>query len=1014
MNSARTTPTADSVRALMPQLQRELSELVAIPCVSASGYPEETHADLLKARDFIVELLRDAGVEQIESLELPETAPIIMGEIPAPDGAPTVLLYGHYDVVPAGEESKWESPPFEATERDGAIYGRGSADSKSNILVHVGALRAWEGRPPVGVKIVIEGQEEIGSAFTTFPPSKPELFAADAMVIADMGSLRPGVPTLTIALRGTASVIVEVRTLAGPKHSGQFGGVAPDALVVLLHALASLHDERGDVAVDGLRREEWTGATYSDDEFRELAEVAEGLPFFGTGGLGERVWSGPALTVTGVDAQPVDQALNAVVPYARAKLNLRIHPEQDPDGGAGRAREASRSAAAVRDLARGDAGRDREGIRRGHVRPGLRRGARRLRDGLGQRAVVRRDRRLDPARQRAPGGGPGRGDPAAGHDRRLRQHPRAERARPDRRVREGGGRRDRALRAARRDLPEDGGIVTTAPEAAPAREPIMQRILGAIERGGNKMPNPAILFVWLCVIVIVLSALLAWADIKVTYQVVEPPPISVEETVPGGSTQPSGGLPDASVQEGEYTVREETASIQSLLSADGIRFLFTSFVASFRNFAAVAIILVVMIGVGLAEAAGLIGALIRKLVKVSSEAMLTPILVFIGVLSSIASDAGYLVLIPLGAAAFKSVGRNPLAGMAAAFAGVAAGFGVNFLITPLDGVLTEITNDASALADPEQSIDLAANLYFGIASTILVTIVLTLVSVYIVERSLGKHDPALESGDESLDADKGPEVSPEAEAKGLRYALIATVAVLVGIGLLTVFPDAPLRDPVTGDIIGDSPFMDSLILIITIIFFAAGLAYGRGAGTIRTSDEVLASITKSWAGLASLLFLFLLIAQFIAYFNFSNMAQVAAVKLGDWLEEANIGVVWLLIGFVLVTMLVDLIMPAAIAKWAILAPIFIPLFLRLDVAPQTVLAAYRVGDSPFNVVTPLMAYFPLIIIFAQRYRRDAGIGTVVAMMLPYVLVLSIIWTLFFVGWYLLGIPLGPGAPVHND
>ena len=174
--------------------------------------------------------------------------------------------------------------------------------------------------------------------------------------------------------------------------------------------------------------------------------------------------------------------------------------------------------------------------------------------------------------------------------------------------------------------------------------------------------------------------------------------------------------------------------MQSLLSADGIRFLFTSFVANFRNFAAVAIILVVMIGVGLAEAAGLIGALIRKLVSVSSEAMLTPIIIFIGVLSSIASDAGYLVLIPLGAAAFKSVGRNPLAGMAAAFAGVAAGFGVNFLITPLDGVLTEITNDASALVDPDRSIDLAANLYFGIASTILVTIVLTLVSVRVVER----------------------------------------------------------------------------------------------------------------------------------------------------------------------------------------------------------------------------------------------------------------------------------------
>jgi len=550
------------------------------------------------------------------------------------------------------------------------------------------------------------------------------------------------------------------------------------------------------------------------------------------------------------------------------------------------------------------------------------------------------------------------------------------------------------------------------PPAEPSRG-MAERILGGIERGGNKMPDPAILFVWLAVGVIVLSALLSWADINVTYQVAKPPPVPVEEVVQGGSTQPSGGLPDASVQEGDYTIVEETASVQSLLSADGIRFLFTSFVANFRNFAAVAIILVVMIGVGLAEAAGLIGALIRKLVAVSSAAMLTPIIIFIGVLSSIASDAGYLVLIPLGAAAFKSVGRNPLAGIAAAFAGVAAGFGVNFLITPLDGVLTEITNDASGLVDPDSSIDLAANLYFGIASTILVTLVLTFVSVRIVERSVGAHDPADESDDESLDADKGPEVSAEAEARGLRFALLATLAVLVPICLLTFLPDAPLRDPVTGDIIGDSPFMDSLIVIITIIFFAAGLAYGRGAGTMRTSDEVLASITKSWAGLASLLFLFLLIAQFIAYFNYSNMAQVAAVKLGDWLEEANVGAVWLLIAFVVVTLLVDFIMPAAIAKWAILAPIFIPLFMRLDIAPQTVLAAYRVGDSPANVITPLMAYFPLIVIFTQRYKKDAGIGTVVAMMLPYVLVLTVVWTLFFVAWYLLGIPLGPGSPVHT-
>lgn len=323
--------TRENVAALMPQLKDDLARLVAIPSVSSPGFPEETRPALLEAHEAVAGLFRDAGVERLGSLELPDTAPVITGEIPAPDGAPTLLLYSHYDVVPAGDESAWESPPFEATERDGAIYGRGAADSKSNVLMHVGALRAYGGKPPVGIKVVIEGQEEVGSAITSFPQSEPQLFVADAMVIGDMGSIRPGVPTLTVALRGTATATVAVRTLAGPKHSGQFGGAAPDALIVLLHALARLHDEQGDVAVPGLRREEWTGASYGEDEFRELAELEPGMPFFGTGGLGERVWSGPALTVTGIDVLSVDEALNAVVPHARAKLNLRIHPEQDPE-----------------------------------------------------------------------------------------------------------------------------------------------------------------------------------------------------------------------------------------------------------------------------------------------------------------------------------------------------------------------------------------------------------------------------------------------------------------------------------------------------------------------------------------------------------------------------------------------------------------------------------------------------------------------------------------------------------
>lgn len=551
--------------------------------------------------------------------------------------------------------------------------------------------------------------------------------------------------------------------------------------------------------------------------------------------------------------------------------------------------------------------------------------------------------------------------------------------------------------------------VTTPGPTPTSGHTFTQRMLDGIERLGNKMPDPAILFLALCGVVIVLSQVLAWADVKATYEVVKPPAVPTEETYYGGSTLPADVGPSLPEDPDAYELVTETAEVQGLLTGEGVRYLFTSFVDNFRNFSAVAIILVVMIGVGLAETAGLIGALIRKLVGVSSPGTLTFIIVLLGMVSSVASDAGYLVLIPLGAAAFVSVGRHPLAGIAAAFAGVSVGFGVNFLITPADGVLTEITNDAAGTG--AERIDLAANLYFSIASTLLVTIVATIVTTRLVEGRLGVYDPA--DGAPDAVADEAPPASPADEARGLRYALWASLAVIGAVALLTAIPGAPLRNPETGDVIGNSPFMDSLIVIIMLVFLAAGLAYGRGAGTLRGSADVLATITKSWAGLASLLFLFLLIAQFIAYFNFSNMAEVAAVKLGDVLEELSIGTVWLLIGVVIITVVIDLIIPAAIAKWALLAPIFIPLFMRLDVAPQTVLAAYRLGDSPANVITPLMAYFPLIVVFAKRYRRDSGIGTIVSMMLPYAIVVGIVWTVFFVVWYLLGIPLGPGSPIHT-
>ncbi len=373
-------------------------------------------------------------------------------------------------------------------------------------------------------------------------------------------------------------------------------------------------------------------------------------------------------------------------------------------------------------------------------------------------------------------------------------------------------------------------------------------------------------------------------------------------------------------------------------------------------------------------------------------------------LSSIASDAGYLVLIPLGAAAFISLGRHPVAGIAAAFAGVSAVFGVNLIITPLDGVLTEITNDAIHLLNPGYSIDLTANVYFSVVSTILMSIVCAVITDRVVEPRLGRWDR--QDAAEDLPADATAGVS-EAESKGLRAALFALIGVVIVIGLLTAPAGAPLRNPQTGAIIGDSPLMNSLIVLIMLLFLVTGFAYGRAAGVINSASDAIGAITKTFSGLGGLLFLFLVISQFLAYFNYSNIATIIAVTLGDALKSANLGAVPLLIMFVLVTALLNLIIPAAIAKWAILAPIFVPLFMKLNLAPAAVLAAYRVADSPGNVITPLMAYFGLIVIFTQKYQKDAGVGTVVAIMLPYAAWLTVLWTGLLLLWYLLGLPFGP-------
>jgi aminobenzoyl-glutamate transport protein len=538
--------------------------------------------------------------------------------------------------------------------------------------------------------------------------------------------------------------------------------------------------------------------------------------------------------------------------------------------------------------------------------------------------------------------------------------------------------------------------------------------LGWIERVGNKVPHPAIIFLALIVGVIGLSAVLAWADVSVTTEVAEAEETGVSQDYDaGGSSYPSlDHEPEQAIP--EYDVRTETIEVESLLNGDGIRYMFTTAVQNFNDFGVVAVILVAMIGVGVAEEAGLIAALIRKMVQVAPAGAITFIIVLLGGISSVASDAGYLVLIPLGAAAFASLGRNPLVGIAAAYAGVSASFFVNILITPADGIITEVTNEIVAgVAPGAEPLNVTNNFYFAIVSTLFTAAVMTVLTERYIEPRAGRWDPAERPADAPVDhVPAGDELAHE--SRGLRLSGIYTLVAVAIICALTFIPGAPLRNPETGEIFGNSPFMSSLLLIISMLFLAAGLGYGRGSGSLTGSTNVINAIVKTFNGLGGLIFLMLLIAQFIAFFNYSNISNVVATQLADLLGSADIGALPLLIGFILLVVVIDMIMPGVIPKWAIIAPIFIPLFYNLGIAPQTVLAAYRVGDGPVNVITPLMVYLPFIILVCQRYRASAGMGTVISMMLPYTVVVLVSWTLLFTGWYLLEIPWGPGSPVQLE
>jgi cysteinylglycine-S-conjugate dipeptidase len=313
---------SSTVAALMPAVRADLERLVAIPSVNFPNYPTDP---VVACAEAVAELVRSAGATDVQLVAGSAAVPTVVAEVPGPAGSPTVVMYSHYDVQPGGDTAKWNSPPFTPTLRDGRLYGRGAADDKSGIVSHIATLRAFGGKPPVTLRMLLEGEEEFGGDFEEWPTTRPEAFeGVSAAIINDMGPVELGIPTFTTALRGVVAGVVTVGTLEEARHNGQFGGPAPDALMVLIKLLATLMDDHGDATVDGISGTAWSGAEFPPDDFRVVAGVLPGVPLIGSHDVASHLFSLPSVNVVGLDAPPVDTAPNAIIPMARAKISVRI------------------------------------------------------------------------------------------------------------------------------------------------------------------------------------------------------------------------------------------------------------------------------------------------------------------------------------------------------------------------------------------------------------------------------------------------------------------------------------------------------------------------------------------------------------------------------------------------------------------------------------------------------------------------------------------------------------------
>ncbi len=494
------------------------------------------------------------------------------------------------------------------------------------------------------------------------------------------------------------------------------------------------------------------------------------------------------------------------------------------------------------------------------------------------------------------------------------------------------------------------------------------RVLDKIEVVGNKLPHPATLFLMMAVIV----ALLSWWASAVGLE----------------ATHPATG---------------EIIAVRNLLNTDGLRWIYMNVESNFVNFPPLGLVLVILIGIGVAEGSGLFTVLVRQLVLGAPTKLITAAIITAGIFSHLASEIGYVILIPLGAMIFHALGRHPMAGFAAAFAGVSAGFGSNFLIGSVDPILAGLSTSAAQIIDPSMNINPMVNYFFMVASAIMIIIVGTWVTEKIVEPRLGEY----KGSQKPLDIEQ---ITP-LEKKGLRWAAIGTL-IFIGIMAMTIIPEnGLLRDPITGSVLR-SPFFSGIVVALTLLFFVPGIIYGIVVKTITSDKDVVTHMTNSMKGMAGYIVLVFFAAQFIYWFNYSNLGLVLAIDGAEFLSHVGFTGIPLILAFLLLSSVLNMFMGSASAKWAIMAPVFVPMFMILGYHPGLTQAAFRIGDSVTNVITPMMSYFALIVTYAQNYDKKNGIGTIISLMIPYTVIFLLVWIVMMTIWMLLGIPLGFDGPIH--